>query len=128
MSSIQPGTWRGKVLAVDDDEAVLTLLLKVLSDAGYEVSTAQDGAEALRIAQTQSFDLLLTDLVMPDQDGIEVIRNIRKQQPNLRIIAISGAFGGTMLPAAKLLGAHATLPKPCSPSHLLATLRKVLQS
>ncbi|MGA2963648.1 MAG: response regulator [Candidatus Korobacteraceae bacterium] len=128
MSSIQPMSSRSKVLAVDDDEAVLTLLLNVLEGAGYEVSTAQDGAEALRMAQTQPLDLVLTDLVMPNRDGIEVIRSIRKQQPNLRIIAISGAFGGNMLRVAELLGAHATLLKPCSPSHLLAIVHKVLQS
>jgi CheY-like chemotaxis protein len=73
MISIQPGLSRRKVLAVDDDEAILTLFWNVLSDAGYEVSTAQDGANALRMAQTQSYDLLLTDLVMPDRDGIELI-------------------------------------------------------
>jgi CheY-like chemotaxis protein len=128
MNSIQPGASRGKVLAVDDDEAVLTLFANVLTDAGYEVSTAQDGVKALRMAQAQSFDLLLTDLVMPDRDGIEVIQSIRKQQPNMKIIAISGAFGGNMLRAAELLGAHATVLKPCSPSQLLTIVRKVLQS
>lgn len=128
MSSIQPGSSRGKVLAVDDDEAILTILFNVLTDAGYEVATARDGAQALRIAQTQSFDLLLTDLVMPDRDGIEVIQSIRKQQPNLRIIAISGAFEGNMLRVAKHLGAHATMPKPCSPRDLLAVIRNVLRS
>jgi CheY-like chemotaxis protein len=128
MSSIQPQPSHVKVLAVDDDEAVLALLLNVLQDAGYEVSTAQDGAEALRMAQSQPLDLILTDLVMPNRDGIEVIQTIRKQQPNLRIIAISGAFGGNMLRVAELLGAHASVLKPCSPSHLLSIVRKVLQS
>ncbi len=128
MSSIQPQSSHGRVLAVDDDEAVLALLLNVLQAAGYEVSTAHDGAEALRMAQTQPLDLVLTDLVMPNRDGIEVIRTIRKQQPNLRIIAISGAFGGNMLRVAEFLGAHASLPKPCSPTHLLSIVRKVLQS
>ena len=65
---------------------------------------------------------------MPDRDGIEVIQSIRKQQPNMKIIAISGAFGGNMLRAAELLGAHATVMKPCSPGQLIAIVRKVLQS
>ena len=60
MNSIQPGASRGKVLAVDDDEAILALFSNVLTDAGYAVSTAQDGVKALRMAQAQSFDLLLT--------------------------------------------------------------------
>lgn len=116
----------GKILVVDDDEAILILLSEILTQVGYEVSTAQDGGKALRMAQMQSFDLLLTDLVMPDRDGIEVIQSIRKQQPKLRIIAISGAFGGSMLRAAELLGAQATLPKPCTSTHLLTTIREVL--
>jgi CheY-like chemotaxis protein len=128
MNSIGPEQSHGKVLVVDDDEPILTLLSDILKAAGYEVSTAQDGGKALRIAQIQSFDLLLTDLVMPDRDGIEVIQSIRKHQPNLKIIAISGAFGGGMLRAAELLGAHATLPKPCNSNHLLTTVHKVLQS
>lgn len=128
MNFIGPEHAGGKILVVDDDEAVLTLLSDILTHAGYEVSTAQDGVKALRMAQMESFDLLLTDLVMPDRDGIEVIQSIRKHQPKLSIIAISGAFGGSMLRAAELLGAQATLPKPCSSSQLLTTIRKVLRS
>ncbi len=128
MSLIGPEHAGGKILVVDDDEAILTLLSEILTHAGYEVSTAQDGAKALRMAQIQSFDLLLTDLVMPDRDGIEVIKSIRKHQPKLSIIAISGAFGGSMLRAAELLGAQATLPKPCSSTHLLTTISEVLRS
>jgi CheY-like chemotaxis protein len=128
MDSIQPEPSRGKILVVDDDEAVRTLLFDILTDAGYEVSVAQDGGKALRMAKIQSFDLLLTDLVMPDRDGIEVIRGIRSGQPNLKIIAISGAFGGNMLHVAELLGAHASLPKPCDNNRILATVRRLLRS
>lgn len=128
MNFIGPERAGGKILVVDDDEAILTLFSNILTNAGYEVSTAQDGAKALRMAQMESFDLLLTDLVMPDRDGIEVIQSIRKHQPKLRIIAISGAFGGSMLRAAELLGAQATLPKPCTSAHLLTTIRNVLRS
>jgi two-component system alkaline phosphatase synthesis response regulator PhoP len=115
----------GKVLVVDDDVAVLTLLSDALTDASYEVSTAQDGVHALRMAQAQSFDVLLTDLFMPNLDGIEVIQILRKQQPNLRIIAISGLCRGNFLEVAELLGANDTLLKPFSSSQLLASVRKV---
>ncbi len=128
MDSIQPEPSSGKILVVDDDDAVLTLLYDILTDAGYEVSAAQDGAKALRVAKTQPFDLLLTDLVMPGRDGIEVIRDIRSEQPNLKIIAISGAFGGNMLHVAELLGADASLPKPCDHNRLLATVRRLMPS
>jgi two-component system, chemotaxis family, chemotaxis protein CheY len=71
---------------------------------------------------------VISDLVMPDCDGIEMIHEIHKEDPNAKILAISGALGGAMLPAAKLLGASAALIKPVSPALLLETVRTVLSS
>ena len=70
---------------------------------------ARDGAEALEKARGQQFDLLLTDLVMPEREGLEIIRILRKERPDLKVVAVSGAFGGAFLKAAQLLGADATL-------------------
>ncbi|MGC4051960.1 MAG: response regulator [Paludibaculum sp.] len=70
--------------------------------------------------------MLITDLVMPDQEGIETIRLARKAFPQLRIIAISGAFFGQFLKMAELLGANAVLPKPLSQAAMLDTIRDVL--
>jgi len=78
--------------------------------------------------RTSHVDLVLTDLVMPDMEGIETIRTIHTQWPALKIIAMSGEFGGQFLHVAELLGANATLPKPIRPEVLLDVVRRVLPS
>jgi CheY-like chemotaxis protein len=72
-----------------------------------------------------SIDLLITDLGMPDEDGIEIIRRMRNEYPQLKIIAISGAFGIEVLEAARLLGAHAALSKPVTLAKLRACIREL---
>ena len=116
----------GKVLVVDDDEGIRSFFAKVLEDGGYQVIAVCDGAEAQTRLETDSFDLVIMDLVMPNAEGIETIRAIRQTRPGLRLIAVSGAFDGTFLKAAALLGANATLQKPVSPDLLLATVRDLL--
>jgi hypothetical protein len=114
------------VLVVDDDEGIRSFFAKVLEDGGYQVIAVCDGAEAQTRLETDSFDLVIMDLVMPNAEGIETIRAIRQTRPGLRLIAVSGAFDGTFLKAAALLGANATLQKPVSPDLLLATVRDLL--
>ena len=114
------------ILVVDDEESVRGLFEQVLAGAGYQVVVARDGAEALRKVRERRFDLLLTDLVMPEREGLEIIEILRQERPDLKIVAVSGAFGGTFLQAAQLLGAHAILLKPVSPDRLLAAVREVL--
>jgi YesN/AraC family two-component response regulator len=72
-------------------------------------------------------DLMLTDLVMPEMEGLDLIRRVRKERPELKVIAMSGEFGGSFLKVAGLLGAHATLPKPIRPDALLDSIRRVLE-
>jgi CheY-like chemotaxis protein len=105
---------------------VRTFLQKVLADAGYAALVAEDGTRALKMVRAQKFDLVLTDLVMPEKEGIEIIQSMHKELPELKIIAMSGAFGGGFLKMAKLLGAHATLAKPVAPDQLIAAVRGVL--
>jgi CheY-like chemotaxis protein len=90
------------------------------------VVVARDGGEALKKIRERRFDLMLTDLVMPEREGLETIRTLRKERPDLKIVAVSGAFGGTFLDVAQLLGADATLLKPVSPDQLLAAVREAL--
>ena len=77
--------------------------------------------------RSQHFDLVVTDLVMPEREGIEIIQDMRRDQPELRIIAVSGAFGGGYLRLAKSLGANSTLTKPISPDQLVLAVREALQ-
>ena len=116
----------GKVLVVDDEASIRTYFAAVLTEAGYEVESAGDGMEAQCTLQARAFDLVITDLVMPRAEGMETIRAIRQRQPELKVIAVSGAFGGSYLKMAGLLGANATLQKPVSPDQLLAAVRKLI--
>jgi PAS domain S-box-containing protein len=114
------------VLVVDDESQVRGLFQKVLAGAGYKVQLAKDGNQALKMARAQQFDLVVVDLVMPEREGIEIIQTLRKEQPTLKIIAVSGAFGGGFLKVAKLLGANTTLAKPVDLDQLLSAVRDVL--
>jgi len=115
-----------RILVVDDEREVRAFLQKVLADAGYAVLVAEDGNQALKMVRAQRFDLVLTDLVMAEKEGIEIIRSMRQELPDLKIIALSGAFGGGFLKAAKRLGANSTLAKPVAPEQLIAAVRGVL--
>jgi PAS domain S-box-containing protein len=117
----------GAILVVDDEEAIRNLFREVLEGAGHHVSVARDGREALALARERRFDVVVTDLVMPEREGIETILTLRKDRPGLKIIAVSGAFGGAMLKAARVLGADVTLRKPVKPCDLVETVRALLQ-
>ena len=111
----------------DDEAGVRKLLRTALEDRGYEVVEAEDGKEALKEARAGRLDLVITDLVMPEQDGIETIQALRREVPGVGIIAISGAFQGQFLKTAQLLGADAALSKPVSTDLLLARVVEVLK-
>jgi PAS domain S-box-containing protein len=117
----------GRILVLDDDDAVRGLLQQTLTEAGYEVLSARDGREGMRMVATNPFDLVLTDLIMPDQEGIETIRNLHRDYPSIRIVAISGALDAVYLQTAELLGAHAALRKPIDGEELLRTVRELLR-
>ncbi|HLK69191.1 MAG TPA: PAS domain S-box protein [Bryobacteraceae bacterium] len=122
-----PGTV-GTILVVDDDPAIRSFLGRVLSGAGYRVLGAKDGKEAVQHVNISEVDLMITDLIMPEQEGLETIQILHRLRPGLKIIAISGKFGGQFLRVAKLFGARATLTKPVLPDQLLEAVRQVLGS
>jgi DNA-binding response OmpR family regulator len=115
-----------RILVVDDDPAVTRFVSQVLRQAGFEVLTAEEGKQALSIVNRQSVDLVITDLVMPVQEGLETIRALRKTMPSLAIIAMSGAFGGQYLKPALHLGARTCLAKPFTTAELLDAVHKAL--
>lgn len=105
------------------------MLRNYLESEGYSVCLAQDGQQALRLFDKYHADLIITDIFMPEQDGLEVITTMRLRRPNLPIIAISG--GGRMdkrdvLHIAKSLGAKYVMPKPVELEQILATIRQLL--
>jgi len=114
---------------MDDDEQLRAALRVVLEDAGYEVVDAPDGEVGLRLQREQAADLVLVDIFMPERDGLEVIRALRAEIPQPKIVAMSGG-GRTgqveVLRAAAALGASRTLLKPFQPQELLKAVRELL--
>lgn len=116
-----------KVLVVDDDDQVRSMLSRLLSRS-YEVETAGNGRQALTALEGQSIDLLITDIIMPEKEGIELITTVRAQRPKLPIIAISGGGQvdpGQYLELARMLGANRVLGKPFDIDELLEACKQL---
>lgn len=114
------------ILVVDDDAMVRDLLCLMLAGHGYEVTPASGGQEALHYCRSHAVDLMITDLCMPSGEGLETIRQLRREQPAVRVMAISGAFRGEFLKFAEKFGARAVLRKPIGRVELLEKVRAVL--
>ena len=121
-----------RILVVDDDEAVRSLLKRKLGKAGHEVSTAESGVAASQLLRESVFDLTITDIIMPDKDGLETIIELRgKNWPGMKIIAMSGGGIGLArdyLSVARQLGADATIAKPFDFDDLLNTISSLVPS
>lgn len=120
-----------RILVIDDEELIRETIRMRLEQSGHEVFEAGNGAEGLRRLEEIDVDLVVTDIIMPEQEGIETIRLIRERDPKIGIIAISGGgrtrnFG--FLDFAKKLGANGALPKPFTGTQLLAVVESTLAS
>ena len=127
-SSLEDG--EGTVLIIDDDPGMLALLATLLDSHGFRVLTASNGVRALQVIRESAPRVVLTDILMPGQDGIEIIRAIRRAHFNVKIIAMSG--GGRidkmdLLRYARLLGADATISKPADTDELVQLLQSFVQ-
>jgi len=100
------------VLIVDDDKQIRDQLRSSFEEVGYLVLDAANGRQAMTQIDRHPVKLVITDLVMPEKDGVETIRELRRSYPSVKIIAISGASEGTYLKVARKLGADVVLPKP----------------
>ena len=118
------------ILVADDEPGIRDLLEHWLTTQGHNVQTADGGQQAMRLLLQGSFDLVVTDVVMPDGDGFELIPAIRKIRPEARILAISGGGryipGGDCLSLARGLGAHATIIKPFDCNEVLLGLNRAM--
>jgi DNA-binding NtrC family response regulator len=119
-----------RILIVDDDASIRRTLSLLLSKAGYEVTQASDGSEALRLWRDCGGDLVITDLHMPEKDGIETIMELLSHSPGMRIIAMSGG-GQTkrldLLGNATMLGAVLTIEKPFTLTEMLTLVDRALK-
>jgi DNA-binding response OmpR family regulator len=119
----------GLILIIDDDDQIRRVLRKTLERDGYDVVDAPNGKEGIKLFRENPADLVITDLIMPEKEGIETIRELRRDFPEVKIIAISG--GGRIGPdsylkMAKGLGAQRTLTKPLDGDELLKTVRELV--
>jgi len=111
------------ILLIEDTESVRGLFRRILEQAGYVVREASTGAEGIRLFRERPSDVVITDMYMPDGDGFEVMRTLRREVPVPKIIVISGRSSkGELLSAAKLLGADLVLPKPVTMDELLTAV------
>ena len=116
------------ILLIDDNDQIRTLLRRVLEEAGYFVIDAANGRERLRQFRQAPVALVITDLLMPDSDGLEVTMTLRRESPHVKIIALTGGSGEpNLLEVAKLLGAHRTMKKPIEMTELLEAVQQELQ-
>ena len=118
-----------RVLVIDDEDSVRAMVEAALSHAGYTVLCAENGTEGLKVLDSQQLDLVITDILMPEKEGVETIVEIRQKTPDLRIIAMSG--GGRVhnmepLKIAGGIGADVLLPKPFDLAKLLGVVESVL--
>lgn len=120
-----------KILIIEDEEDIRSLYKRLLHQAGHDVIEAADGDEGISLYRSELPDLIITDIIMPGKEGIETIMELRRDFPEVKIIAISG--GGQVLPGsvclqlAEKLGAAKTLAKPFSKQELLEAVGEILE-
>lgn len=118
-----------RILIIDDEEQIREMLGQMLTREGYEVVHADNGKEGMKVCRGQKVDLIITDIIMPEKDGIEMILELRHDFPHLKVIAISG--GGRLGPdgyleMAQKLGAHRTFFKPFNRKEILDAVQELL--
>ena len=118
-----------RILIIDDDPQILDMLGQVLEREGYDIVKASNGREGIKLYRENPVDLIITDIIMPEKEGIETIFELRKDFPDLKIIAISG--GGRIEPeeylfVAQKLGVQRTFAKPIARAELLKAVRELL--
>ena len=121
----------GKILIIDDEPYILLMLKKMLERAGYEVDLASNGREGMELFSKASADLVITDIIMPDKEGLELILEMKKRRPGLKIIAMSG--GGRISPESYLecaqhFGAEKVFQKPFRQKELVSAVQELMSA
>jgi len=118
-----------RILVIDDQEAIRRVVRRALERDGHEVFDASDGEIGIQILESQSCEVVITDIFMPGQDGIVTLRQIRKRFPAVKVIVISGGDSSGMLDLrqdAEFLGAVKSLQKPFNAGEIMDLVRGVL--
>lgn len=117
---------KGRILVIDDEDIVRTSCNRSLTPEGYEVKMARNGIDGMKMLENEKFDLVLTDLKMPDMDGIEVLRRIKVEWPQVEVIIITGYQTVDTAVKSIKLGAYDYIEKPFTPDALIAAVKKAL--
>lgn len=118
-----------RILVIDDEPYILMMLKKMLEKVGHEVDMAVNGEEGMELFNKYHADLIITDIVMPEKEGLETIRELKKKHPELKVIAISG--GGRVdskeyLDSARLFGASRIFKKPFKQKEIIGAVEELL--
>ena len=118
-----------RILIIDDDDTLRGIIVKSLTHAGHEVVHTNNGRKGVELFRSNPTDLVVTDMVMPEQEGMETIKILHREFPQLRIIAMSGGLDGSelYLDLTRRLGAACTLTKPFTLQQLKEAIEIVLQ-
>jgi DNA-binding response OmpR family regulator len=117
-----------KILVIDDDDRIRRVIEKILCLGGHQVLTAADGASGMRLFRAEKPEIVITDIIMPEQEGLGTIMMMRRERPEVKVIAVSG--GGRVgnvdvLDAASALGADDVIAKPFMPDELLDRVNRL---
>jgi two-component system, chemotaxis family, chemotaxis protein CheY len=117
-----------KILVIDDDKFIVAVVAGTLKNNGHAVEVAYDGEAGEQMFDASDFDVVICDMLMPRQEGIETIRHMRRAKPDVAIVAMSGGLGSDfdVLAVAKQLGAHVTLAKPFHAPQIIAAVDEAL--
>lgn len=119
-----------KILIIDDDESTRTLLRLIMEEAGYYIVEAEDGNKGIKLFRENTIDLVITDIIMPEKEGIETIIDLRKMCQDIIIIAISASSSHALpysyLDMAEKFGAQMILDKPINKEKLLTSVKTLL--
>lgn len=119
-----------QLLVIDDEVSIRALLKKILEREGFKVIVASDGIEGMKLVKKESIDLVITDIIMPEKDGTEIIIELKKNFPDIPVLAMSGGGKNSSegyLDVAKILGAKAIFNKPLDKDDLLIAINKALK-
>lgn len=115
-----------RILIIDDEASIRDLCARVLSRAGFTVVTAGNGTEGLKKLQGETFDLVISDIRMPDISGLEVLEHAKQHYPSISVVLITGFGTPEAMARAKAAGADRILTKPFNPIELLTAVKEVL--
>jgi two-component system NtrC family response regulator len=116
-----------RILLVDDESIILETYSSLLSEKGFSVVTARSGKEALETFSRHSFDLVITDLAMPDGDGFKLLEEIKERSPHTPVIVFTGKIYRAVKEFVALLGANELLEKSCSAELFISRIKESLQ-